>query len=665
MAKLNSGTRIYGNVTIDTFATATGNITGGNILTGGLISATGAVTAASVVGGVITGTSVSVTGAQSAASTVGGVITGTSTSVSGTTTAASIVGGVITGTSVSVSGAVTGAALTGTSLTVTTGNITGGNLILSGVITDTTELTIQTTAANGNITLTPNGIGNVNTGANISVTGRVTAASVVGGVITGSSTSVTGTTTAASVVGGVITGSSTSVTGTTTTGGTTTSAGFISQTQASNVMSRMSLVNSVRNWSISNYGNQFSPNSSFNIADETGGTVRLQITTDGNLTATGNLTASGILSATGNVQGGNLRTAGLISATGSITGASVVGGVITGTSTSVTGAVTGASLAGTITTAAQTNITSVGTLSSVSVSGNVQGGNLRTAGLISATGAVTAASLVGTITTAAQTNITSVGTLSSLTMGGLLTGYSSTNTDVNTANDGGSFSARGNASTIASMTFHRTGAYAINMGLGVDNIFRIGGWSASNNCMQLSGAGAMTILSSLTLNSASGVTAIVNGGSNGVGNIGSSTTYFNTVFAKATSAQYADLAENYLADADYPPGTVLIFGGNHEVTVSGNSHSSDIAGVVSTDPAYIMNSGLDSGHVATVALLGRVPCQVVGMVRKGQCVVASDQPGTACALDPNQYQPGCIIGKALEDYNNDLPGTIEVVVGRL
>jgi hypothetical protein len=129
------------------------------------------------------------------------------------------------------------------------------------------------------------------------------------------------------------------------------------------------------------------------------------------------------------------------------------------------------------------------------------------------------------------------------------------------------------------------------------------------------------------------LSSITKTGSNGVGNIGAADSTFNTIFAKATSAQYADVAEKYQADADYPPGTVLIFGGDHEVTASGNSHSNDIAGVVSTDPAYIMNSSLESDHVATVALLGRVPCQVVGQIRKGQCVVASNHPGTATALD--------------------------------
>ncbi len=94
---------------------------------------------------------------------------------------------------------------------------------------------------------------------------------------------------------------------------------------------------------------------------------------------------------------------------------------------------------------------------------------------------------------------------------------------------------------------------------------------------------------------------IVNGNGNGIGNIGSSTTYFNTVFAKATSAQYADLAEMYVADADYPPGTVVDFGGVEEITQTVAPGSTAIAGVISTNPSYIMNSGQQGKHVLPVA----------------------------------------------------------------
>jgi hypothetical protein len=140
--------------------------------------------------------------------------------------------------------------------------------------------------------------------------------------------------------------------------------------------------------------------------------------------------------------------------------------------------------------------------------------------------------------------------------------------------------------------------------------------------------------------------------------------YFNTVFAKATSAQYADLAEMYSADNIYPPGTVVEFGGNNEITATTKSHSTQVAGIISTNPSYLMNSGINCENALEVALVGRVPCRVVGTVRKGDRLVASDILGVATLLDMSQYQPGCIVAKALEDYNSTEPGVIEVAVGR-
>jgi hypothetical protein len=158
------------------------------------------------------------------------------------------------------------------------------------------------------------------------------------------------------------------------------------------------------------------------------------------------------------------------------------------------------------------------------------------------------------------------------------------------------------------------------------------------------------------------VTAIANGGTSGVGNIGATGATFNTVFAKATTAQYADLAEIYTSDQQYPSGTVVVFGGDKEVTQSHSSHDTRIAGIVSTNPAYLMNHN-EVG--VPVALQGRVPCRVLGPVSKGDRVVASHIAGVAQALDPQQYQPGCIIGKALQAIDSTDISTIEVVVGRL
>lgn len=175
-----------------------------------------------------------------------------------------------------------------------------------------------------------------------------------------------------------------------------------------------------------------------------------------------------------------------------------------------------------------------------------------------------------------------------------------------------------------------------------------------------------TVVGSITLSATGNVSCgnINNTNANGVGNIGTSTTYFNTVFAKATSAQYADLAEMYVADATYAPGTVVEFGGAEEVTASKSSHSTAVAGIVSTNPSYLMNATQTGNHVVAVALVGRVPCQVVGIVKKGDRLVASDITGVATGLDNAKYQPGCIIGKALEAYNSEQVGTIEIAVGR-
>jgi hypothetical protein len=181
----------------------------------------------------------------------------------------------------------------------------------------------------------------------------------------------------------------------------------------------------------------------------------------------------------------------------------------------------------------------------------------------------------------------------------------------------------------------------------------------------LVGANATQTLANKTLNQAIIVNGLLNGNANGVGNIGNSTGYFNTIFAKATSAQYADIAERYIADQIYEPGTILEIGGEQEVTQTTSLASTRIAGVVSTAPAVIMNAIEDSPTAVTVALLGRVPCRVTGRINRGDVLCSSGTSGHACALPANLYQPGVVIGKALEDHDSNGLGTIEVLVGRL
>jgi hypothetical protein len=152
---------------------------------------------------------------------------------------------------------------------------------------------------------------------------------------------------------------------------------------------------------------------------------------------------------------------------------------------------------------------------------------------------------------------------------------------------------------------------------------------------------------------------------NASGTLGSATVRWNNVFAVnggflAVNANYADLAEKYLADAEYAPGTVLMFGGDKEVTQCVHDMCSRVAGVVSTNPAYLMNSGLEGEHTVELALTGRVPTRVRGPISKGDLIVSA---GDGHARAETLPQVGTVIGKALENFDGD-SGVIEVVVGK-
>ena len=155
------------------------------------------------------------------------------------------------------------------------------------------------------------------------------------------------------------------------------------------------------------------------------------------------------------------------------------------------------------------------------------------------------------------------------------------------------------------------------------------------------------------------------GDANSKCNIGLPGRTFGNVYADvfngvATSAQYADLAENYTADAEYASGTVLEFGGEFEVTLAQDG-TNRVAGVVTTNPAYLMNSNCQGTHVAAVALQGRTPCKVRGRVRKGDMLISG---GNGFARTTQTPQMGTVIGKALGDFDG-VEGIIEVAVGRL
>jgi hypothetical protein len=425
-------------------------------------------------------------------------------------------------------------------------------------------------------------------------------------------------------------------------------------------------------------------------------------------TYSGNIGAA-LVSATGNIIGGNIRTTGSISATGNIFSSGTFGAV----SYSASGNITGANLNATVAVVAVGNVTGSNLLTGgyvlatgnvtggnflslgvISVGGNATAGNINTAGLITAGGNITGANFVtaGLITAtgnvAGNYIIGDGGLLSNINVaagsaiengnsnvaigqaaGNVTVAVNGTSNVVVVSNTSmlvsGVISASGNITTagLISVTGNATAGNVSTAGLvtatgnvTAGNIQTAGLISATGNVT----AGNITTAGVITVNSGAAAAAILNGGANGAGNIGTASGYFNTLYATASKALYADLAENYTADAEYAPGTVVSFDGSAEVTQCNTDMCATVAGVISTRPAYTMNSGID-GTVATVALVGRVPCRVKGPVKRGAMMVSA---GDGCARAETSPAMGTVIGKALQSFDGEI-GTIEIVVGRL
>jgi hypothetical protein len=333
--------------------------------------------------------------------------------------------------------------------------------------------------------------------------------------------------------------------------------------------------------------------------------------------------------------------------------------------------------------------TEVGTLSSLSVTGNiVSDANVSAANIITTAGTFLSSANVLNIGTFVANSTVRLGNASAtfIGIGGNTTnaviqvGNTTSNVFVPGTVNSNTINATGNVSAaniiITAGTF-LSSANVLNIGTFVANsIVRLGNTSATfigiggntTNAVIQVGNTTSNVFVPGTINAtvvlATGNIAcgnIVNANGNGVGNIGNSSTYFNTVFAQATTAVFADLAECYTSDANYAPGTVVMFGGTAEVTACNQDACAEVAGVVSTNPAYTMNAGLNSKYVATVALVGRVPVRVLGPVRAGAMMVSAGNGATRAELNPAM---GTVIGKAVYGFDGE-SGTIEIVVGRL
>ncbi len=136
------------------------------------------------------------------------------------------------------------------------------------------------------------------------------------------------------------------------------------------------------------------------------------------------------------------------------------------------------------------------------------------------------------------------------------------------------------------------------------------------------------------------------------------------VNATATSAQYADIAERFAADAPMTEGAVVMLGGSQEITETSEELSDQVFGVISSKPAYMMNSnaGNNQSH-PFVAMTGRTHVRVTGAVSKGDRLVSSSIKGTARAAQTGEsINPFHVIGRALESKTDSGIGMVNCFV---
>lgn len=188
--------------------------------------------------------------------------------------------------------------------------------------------------------------------------------------------------------------------------------------------------------------------------------------------------------------------------------------------------------------------------------------------------------------------------------------------------------------------------------------------STTSGALQIQGGASLT-QGNLYIGGSAGTAIVATGNiipssNNSVNNnIGSDTAWWNTFYGVSTQARYADLAERYVADFDYEPGTVVVFGGDQEITTTSTFGDVRVAGAVSTNPAYLMNAA-NAG--LPVALRGRVPVKVLGAVSKGDLLVTSVQPGFAQSVGQNNSYGQAVFAKSLVTDGTNGSKIIEAVI---
>ena len=316
-------------------------------------------------------------------------------------------------------------------------------------------------------------------------------------------------------------------------------------------------------------------------------------------------------------------------------GSGTIGLGTTGTGAVTVGNATGGITLGGVLTVA-TNIDTAATSSTPTLFATVTTGSVTIAG-----GVMSGVISAGAGLTTGQINIangaTALGTSQTTTAVNILSGAMTVTTGgTRTVNIGANGTA--NLTTNINIGTTATASSINNVNLGA----AVGGSVISNNTFYVNAGGIQTTSTTGTLD------------------IGSVSHNFATVYATtfsgvATTAKYADLAEKYIADAIYEPGTVVVFGGEFEITTTSEFADPSVAGVVSTAPAYLMNS--ESAGLP-IALRGKVPIKVLGPVKKGDLLVTSATAGYAYSVGKDKLYGLSVFAKSLEDFAG--PGTATI-----
>jgi len=383
------------------------------------------------------------------------------------------------------------------------------------------------------------------------------------------------------------------------------------------------------------------PVSAGNVNISSNGVANVFVVASTGVVVTGNLNTG-----TGNANVGNLGATTLIATNGNIT--TINSGLIKNASSNIT-ITTDAN----ITLTANANSTLVITSTGANISGTANIiGNANVGNL-------------GTTQVLASANITTPQFISNIASGTAPLVVTST-TRVNNLNVAyANVSDYVSVSAITSGTYYLSfvnGTATANYTPGANTVYSANVANGSLSATTFLGTiGTASQTSITTVGTLTGLTlannATISVGSNS--NVGTFTGNFSLSAGSRLNATYADLAEYYEADKIYEPGTVLEFGGNKEVTLA-EALTPRVAGVVSTNPAYVMNSTCKGEHIVALALQGRVPCKVRGTIRKGDMLVSA---GGGFARPSTIPLMGTVIGKSLENFEGE--GIIEVAVGRL